>query len=153
MYFLWALITSLSGSHATATDAPPLLYWRLSSTRTASGNNCTWQTSHDKGMEGGQPLTDLTEQLNWNYQSVPLSSISSFILSCIIHFSHSQLQEFISPLSFSLPVMLPYAHILSYVHVQNQHKNIASLCHLYILIIPLMIHKYITCLLHCDRAN
>lgn len=86
-----------------------------SGTRMPYGNNCTWQMSLDKGMEGGQPLTDLTEQLNWNYQSEPVSSISSFltfILSCIIHFSHSQLQEFIFSLSVSLPLMLTCTCIL-----------------------------------------
>lgn len=48
-----------------------LLYCRLSGTRMPSDNNCTWQMRLEKEIEGGQPLTDLTKQLNWNYQSEP----------------------------------------------------------------------------------
>lgn len=77
----------------------------------------------DKGMEGVQLLTYLTGQLNGNYQSEPLSSISSFltfILSCLICLSHTQAARI-----YLHSVSLPASHAHLHMHIKTQvHKSI-----------------------------
>lgn len=125
MDFLWALIDSLSGGRAVAADAPlfftggcqvpgcPVAIiapdkWALTKEWRVVNLLLIWRGN-------------LIETINQSRR--PLS-----LLFCIIHFSHSQLQEFISPLSVLLPLMLTCTRILRAMYVRKINtKTIASL--------------------------
>lgn len=78
MSFLKALMFSLLGERSIATDAILVFARGCQVMGCPPAVIASEKWAEMKEQEGGQPLTDLTNRLNWNYQSEMLSLLPNF---------------------------------------------------------------------------
>lgn len=145
-----ALMVSLLGSQAIATDAP---FFDTGGCQIPSGPLAIiapdkWALT--KEWRVVNPLliwqSNLIETIHQSHYPLSLLFLLLSFFSCIIHFYHSQLREFVASLSVSLPLELTCTCIVRPMHVcKINTKNIASPCWLSIPIIPPTVQKHISC--------